>query len=57
MDTDYGDVGVPFEQAFFVLGTIVSRPAPDRCVADGGHKSTTKDHGLPARATASTARA
>ena len=21
MDTDYGEVGVPFEQAFFVLGT------------------------------------
>jgi D-serine deaminase-like pyridoxal phosphate-dependent protein len=47
MDTDYGDVGVPFEQAFFVLGTVVSRPAADRCVADAGHKSTTKDHGLP----------
>jgi hypothetical protein len=47
MDTDYGDVGVPFEQAFFVLGTIVSRPSADRCVADAGHKSTTKDHGLP----------
>ncbi len=47
MDTDYGDVGVPFEPAFFVLGTIVSRPAPDRCVADAGHKSMTKDHGLP----------
>ena len=48
MDTDYGEVGVPFEAAFYVLGTIVSRPAPDRCVADAGHKSTTKDHGLPA---------
>jgi D-serine deaminase-like pyridoxal phosphate-dependent protein len=47
MDTDYDDVGVGFEQAFFVLGTIVSRPAADRCVADAGHKSTTKDHGLP----------
>jgi len=47
MDTDYGDVGVPFEQAFFVLGTVVSRPSIDRCVADAGHKSTTKDHGLP----------
>jgi D-serine deaminase-like pyridoxal phosphate-dependent protein len=47
MDTDYGDVGVPFEQAFFVVGTIVSRPAVDRCVADAGHKSTTKDHALP----------
>ena len=47
MDTDYGTVGVPFEQAFFVLGTIVSRPVPERCVADCGHKSMTKDHGHP----------
>jgi D-serine deaminase-like pyridoxal phosphate-dependent protein len=48
MDSDYTSVGVPFEQAFTVLGTIVSRPAPDRCVADCGHKALTKDHGLPA---------
>lgn len=47
MDTDYGSVGVPFEQAFFVLGTIISRPSPERCVADCGHKSLTKDHGHP----------
>jgi D-serine deaminase-like pyridoxal phosphate-dependent protein len=47
MDTDYGSVGVPFEQAFTVLGTIVSRPSPERCVADCGHKSMTKDHGNP----------
>jgi D-serine deaminase-like pyridoxal phosphate-dependent protein len=47
MDTDYTSVGVPFEQAFYVLGTIVSRPSPERCVADCGHKSMTKDHGLP----------
>jgi D-serine deaminase-like pyridoxal phosphate-dependent protein len=47
MDTDYGAVGVAFEAAFFVLGTIISRPSPDRCVADAGHKSATKDHGLP----------
>ena len=47
MDTDYGRVGVPFEQAFWVLGTMVSRPAPSRCVADCGHKSMTKDHGHP----------
>ena len=47
MDTDYGRLDVPFEQAFWVLGTIISRPAPDRCVADCGHKSMTKDHGLP----------
>jgi D-serine deaminase-like pyridoxal phosphate-dependent protein len=48
MDTDYAGVGVPFEQAFCVLGTVISRPARDRCVADCGHKSMTKDHGLPA---------
>jgi D-serine deaminase-like pyridoxal phosphate-dependent protein len=47
MDTDYSSVGVPFEQAFFVLGTIVSRPSPERCVADCGHKSMSKDHGVP----------
>jgi D-serine deaminase-like pyridoxal phosphate-dependent protein len=47
MDTDYADVGVPFEQAFWLLGTVVSRPTRERCVADCGHKSTTKDHGYP----------
>jgi D-serine deaminase-like pyridoxal phosphate-dependent protein len=47
MDTDYADVGVPFEHAFWVLGTVVSRPTRNRCVADCGHKSMTKDHSLP----------
>ena len=47
MDTDYTEVGLPFEQAFVVLGTVVSHPAADRCVVDCGHKSQTKDHGLP----------
>jgi D-serine deaminase-like pyridoxal phosphate-dependent protein len=47
MDSDYGEVHVPFEQAFWVLGTVISRPSPDRCVADCGHKAVTKDHGLP----------
>jgi D-serine deaminase-like pyridoxal phosphate-dependent protein len=47
MDTDYRDTGVPFEHAFWVLGTVVSMPAADRCVVDAGHKSMTKDHGLP----------
>jgi D-serine deaminase-like pyridoxal phosphate-dependent protein len=47
MDTDYGRLDVPFEQAFWAIGTIVSRPEAGRCVADCGHKSMTKDHGLP----------
>ena len=46
MDTDYRDTGVPFEQAFWVLGTVISRSA-GRCVADAGHKSLTTDHGNP----------
>ena len=47
MDTDYGGLGMPFEQALFVLGTVVSRPVPERCVIDAGHKACTKDHGHP----------
>ena len=47
MDTDYARLDLPFEHALFVLGTVISRPAPERCVADCGHKSCTKDHGLP----------
>ncbi len=47
MDTDYARLGPPFEHALFVLGTVISRPAPERCVADCGHKSCTKDHGHP----------
>ena len=47
MDTDYGRLDVPFEQAFWVVGTVISRPDPGRCVADCGHKSMTKDHGYP----------
>ena len=30
-----------------MLGTVISRPEPGRCVADWGHKSMTKDHGHP----------
>jgi D-serine deaminase-like pyridoxal phosphate-dependent protein len=48
MDTDYARLGLPFEHALSVLGTVISRPVPERCVADSGHKSCTKDHGNPA---------
>jgi D-serine deaminase-like pyridoxal phosphate-dependent protein len=47
MDTDYAGIGLPFEHSLFVLGTVISRPVPERCVADSGHKSCTKDHGHP----------
>jgi D-serine deaminase-like pyridoxal phosphate-dependent protein len=47
MDSDYGSLAMPFEQALFVLGTVVSRPVPGRCVIDAGHKACAKDHGNP----------
>ena len=47
MDSDYARLGLPFEQAIFVVGTVVSRPTASRLVADCGHKACSKDHGLP----------
>lgn len=46
MDSDYARLGLPFEQAFWLLSTVLSRPEATRCVADAGHKSAAKDHGL-----------
>ncbi|MDP2674525.1 MAG: DSD1 family PLP-dependent enzyme [Dehalococcoidia bacterium] len=48
MDTAYAKLGLPFEQALSVLGTVLSRPSAAMCVADCGHKSCTMDHGNPA---------
>ncbi len=47
-DTSYGKLDLPFEQAFWVLATVISRPSPVLCVADAGLKSCTEDHGNPA---------
>ena len=47
MDTAYAKLDIPFEQAFSVLGTVLSRPRPDQCAADCGHKACTQDHGHP----------
>ncbi|MEO8457761.1 MAG: metal-activated pyridoxal enzyme, partial [Chloroflexota bacterium] len=47
MDTAYARLDIPFEHAFWVLGTIVSRPAPGLVVTDSGHKACTEDHGNP----------
>ncbi len=48
MDTAYAKLDIPFEKAFCVLGTVVSRPRPGLCVTDSGHKACTEDHGNPA---------
>ena len=47
MDTAYAKLDIPFELAFSVLGTVVSRPKPELCVTDSGHKACTFDHGRP----------
>ncbi len=47
MDTAYAKLDLPFELAFYVLGTVLSRPNPTICIADCGHKSCTMDHGNP----------
>ena len=47
MDSDYGRLDLPFEQALFALATVISRPVSERVVADCGHKACAKDHGYP----------
>ncbi|RLC57933.1 MAG: DSD1 family PLP-dependent enzyme [Chloroflexi bacterium] len=47
MDTAYAKLDSPFRQAIWVLGTVISRPAPGLCVTDSGHKACTEDHGNP----------
>jgi D-serine deaminase-like pyridoxal phosphate-dependent protein len=47
MDTAYAKLDIPFEQAFSVLGTVLSRPRPEQCAADNGHKACSQDHGNP----------
>jgi D-serine deaminase-like pyridoxal phosphate-dependent protein len=48
MDTAYANLDIPFERAFWVLGTVISRSRPTLCVTDAGHKACTQDHGNPA---------
>jgi D-serine deaminase-like pyridoxal phosphate-dependent protein len=46
MDTHYGNRGHPFQQACFVLATVISSNA-EHAVADAGLKSQGMDHGNP----------
>jgi D-serine deaminase-like pyridoxal phosphate-dependent protein len=47
MDSAYGNLDIPFGQAFWVLGTVISRVSARLCVLDSGHKTCTEDHGNP----------
>lgn len=46
MDTAYAQLDIPFEKAFSILGTVVSRQ-PKHCVLDTGLKACAVDHGNP----------
>jgi D-threonine aldolase len=46
MDTHYGQLGLPFEQALHVLGTVIS-VGDGHAVADVGLKALGMDHGNP----------
>ena len=48
MDTAYAQLDMPFEKAFSVLGTVLSRPRPEQCASDSGLKACSVDHGNPA---------
>lgn len=48
MDTAYAKLDIPFELAFSVLGTVLSRPRPEQCATDSGLKACAVDHGNPA---------
>jgi D-serine deaminase-like pyridoxal phosphate-dependent protein len=46
MDTAYAKLGMPFEQAFYLLSTVIS-VSEKYAVADAGLKSMGMDHGNP----------
>ena len=43
-----GAVDATFENALFVLVSVMSRNRPGRCVVDAGHKALGNDQGMPA---------
>jgi D-serine deaminase-like pyridoxal phosphate-dependent protein len=51
MDSAYGELGQPFRQALFLLGTVIST-STEWAVADVGLKALSLDHGLPSIADA-----
>lgn len=47
MDSHNREFGIDFEQAVFVLSTIISRPESGRAVMDAGKKAFSCDAGMP----------
>jgi D-serine deaminase-like pyridoxal phosphate-dependent protein len=47
MDNSYLYEDLPFELAFAIHATVLSRPRPEQCAADAGLKAMASDHGVP----------
>lgn len=47
MDNSYLYEDLPFELAFAIHATVLSRPRPEQCAADAGLKAMAADHGVP----------
>jgi len=47
MDSTYRQTRPEFEQALYILSTVVSRPTPERVVTDAGRKTISNDFGFP----------
>lgn len=47
MDSTYLYEDLPFELAFTIHATVLSRPRDTQCAADAGLKAIASDHGLP----------
>jgi D-serine deaminase-like pyridoxal phosphate-dependent protein len=47
MDNSYLYDDLPFELAFTIHATVLSRPRPEQCAADAGLKAMAADHGVP----------
>jgi D-serine deaminase-like pyridoxal phosphate-dependent protein len=47
MDTNFRDMGSPFQCAMSLLTTVMSLPRPGVAIADAGMKTITNDFGLP----------
>jgi D-serine deaminase-like pyridoxal phosphate-dependent protein len=47
MDNSYLYDDLPFELAFTIHTTVLSRPRPEQCATDAGLKAMASDHGMP----------
>jgi D-serine deaminase-like pyridoxal phosphate-dependent protein len=51
MDSRYGSLGLPFENALYCAATVISRRSPESGVFNAGLKSVSAEYGMPKSAT------